>query len=74
MLNQLQSSLSLSVVLLILVPAFKDLMTPEDACIHNHKAKQSGDQQWAIRVPEMPLLSGDDGRVPRAGAIVVEGA
>lgn len=49
-------------------------MTSEDAYIHNHKAKQSGDQQWAIRVPEMPLLSGDDGRVPRAGAIVGEGA
>ena len=71
MLNQLQSSLSLSVVLLILLPAFKDLMTSEDAYIHNHKTKQSGDQQW---VPEMPLLSGDDGRVPRAGAIVGEGA
>lgn len=58
----------------MLLPAFKDLMTSEDAYIYNHKAKQSGDQQWAIKVPEMPLLSGDDGRVPRADAIVVEGA
>lgn len=49
-------------------------MTSEDAYIYNHKAKQSGDQQWAIKVPEMPLLSGDDGRVPRADAIMVEGA
>lgn len=42
MLNQLQSSLSLTVVLLILLPAFKDLMTSEDAHIHNHKQSRVG--------------------------------